>query len=114
MWLELGYLQSYGNWGDFTVGCAHPTMPRCECVAAHPWGCSPKMPSEQLKDCRRGLEFPFVQSRIERHVSVWGSTTFELRGGPGCLGELEVRVTSSSEAKVKVIGLKCHSTAPFF
>ena len=114
MWLELGYLQSYGDWGEFTVSCAHPTLARCTCEAAQPWPCRPSLKPATLADCRRGLEYPRVQSRIERNVSIWGSTTFMLRGGPSCLTALEVRVTALAKGKVKVIGLKVHSQSPFF
>ncbi|KAL1507520.1 hypothetical protein AB1Y20_007144 [Prymnesium parvum] len=113
VWLELCYLQSYGDWGEFLVGCHH-SSPRCECQPAWPWGCSPNLSPAALKDCRRGLEFPRVQSRIDRNFSVWSSTTFILRGGPSCLADLTVRVTALTAAKVKVTGLKIHPFDPFF
>ena len=88
--IELGYLASYGDYGEFRVSCLPKAS--CRCKKAMPW-----------------WPFPTVRTRMENaRASVWGSTIAKVQGGVKCLESLQVVITSRSASKVKLLGLNLH------
>ena len=105
IWAELDFLKSYGDWGGFDVSC--PSA--CTCLDKGKLGAG-WLNNEKTNPNFAGL-FPHINTKHDAHVSIRGTTMFRIEGpAAACFNELKLRITATSDAKVKILGLNLFSS----
>ena len=110
LWVEVGFLKSYGNWGGFDVEC--PAA--CACSAAGPGWFASWLSNKKNNPLASGV-FPHTNTKHADRVSIRYSTNFVVSGPRNtCMNELALVLKSTDDAKVKILDLNLFADGSVF